>query len=91
MSDQLTDFVVGSPDDPKTLHFELVVIDGSPNIRISYVSQDTVRLRPGMVPLKLVPQIFPPLNRTGLRRLAKHLEAIADLLEYGKPQKVNRV
>lgn len=34
---------------------------------------------------------LPPLNRNGLRRLARHLEALADLLEYGKPQRVTRL
>ena len=60
----LTTFIVGRVGERIPVRFELVIKEGSPNVR-------------ALDPL-------PPLNTNGLRRLAKHLSALADLIEYGQ-------
>lgn len=65
----MTTFVVGQPGEYKSVRFERVQIDGSPNVQ----AQDPL----------------PPLNVNGLRRLARHLVALSDLIEFGQGHRVD--
>lgn len=53
----------------RVVQFQARMIDGSPNVEI---------VGPLLGPL------LPPLNRHGLRRLAAHLNSLADLIDSGQ-------
>jgi hypothetical protein len=70
----LTDFVVGRGDAARTIRCEVVTVEETPNIQLGmYATTGFAHL--------------PPLNINGLRRLSRHLSALADLLENSRPTK----
>jgi hypothetical protein len=80
----LTDFVVGRGDAARTIHCEIVIVEDTPNVRLDAKYFES-ELRPGQI--FEIDARFPPLNINGLRRLSRHLSALADLLENSRPTK----
>jgi hypothetical protein len=74
----LADFVVGRGDGERTIGADVVTVEGTPNIRLYAKSRGDILTAPSPLP---------PLNINGLRRLSRHLSALADLLENSLPQK----